>query len=125
MIFSSVKDLMIESRETVGINTQHKCHNMYPNVDKCHISLYNIKSKFDDIERKAFGDASEVIMKELKEKVKKLRVKKQWAQEDMAREMGVSLSTIQRWESKGGNPTRLARRELKKLFQEAGIPIGD
>lgn len=44
-----------------------------------------------------------------------------WAQEDLAREIGVSLSTVQRWESKGGNPTRLARRELKKLFQEAGI----
>lgn len=65
------------------------------------------------------------MMKELKEKVKTLRTKKQWAQEDLAREMGVSLSTIQRWESKGGNPTRLARRELKKLFEEAGIPVSD
>ncbi len=60
-------------------------------------------------------------MKELKEKVRELRKRKEWAQEDMAREMGVSLSTIQRWENKGGQPTRLARRELKKLFQEAGI----
>ena len=64
-------------------------------------------------------------MKELKEKVKELRVKKRWAQEDLAREMGVSLSTIQRWESRGGNPTRLARRELKRLFQEAGITVND
>lgn len=62
-------------------------------------------------------------MKELKEKVRELRKKKGWAQEDLAREMGVSLSTIQRWESKGGNPTRLARRELKKLFAEAGIAV--
>ena len=60
-------------------------------------------------------------MKELKEKVRELRKKKEWAQEDLARELGVSLSTVQRWENKGGNPTRLARRELKKLFQEAGI----
>ena len=64
-------------------------------------------------------------MKELKEKVKELRVKKRWAQEDLGREMGVSLSTIQRWESRGGNPTRLARRELKRLFQEAGITVND
>ena len=62
-----------------------------------------------------------ISMKELKEKVKELRRKKGWVQEDLAREVGVSLSTVQRWESKGGNPTRLARRELKKLFQEAGI----
>jgi putative transcriptional regulator len=62
-------------------------------------------------------------MKGLKEKVKALRKKKGWAQEDLAREMGVSLSTIQRWENKGGNPTRLARRELKKFFTEAGIAV--
>jgi len=64
-------------------------------------------------------------MEELKEKVRELRRRKGWAQEDMAREMGVSLSTVQRWESRGGEPTRLARRELRKLFKEAGIEDGD
>lgn len=64
-------------------------------------------------------------MKEIKEKVRELRRRKGWAQEDMAREMGVSLSTIQRWEKKGGNPTRLARRELKKLFMGAGIEVDE
>ena len=67
----------------------------------------------------------EVIMKELKKKVRELRRIKGWAQEDLAREMGVSLSTIQRWEKRGGNPTRLARRELKKLFNDAGIEVDD
>ena len=60
-------------------------------------------------------------MEQLKEKVKELRQMRSWAQEDLAREIGVSLSTVQRWEKKGGKPTRLARRELKKLFQAAGI----
>ena len=64
-------------------------------------------------------------MKELKEKVRELRKRKGWAQEDLAREMSVSLSTVQRWESKGGEPTRLARRELRRLFQEVGIEHGD
>jgi transcriptional regulator with XRE-family HTH domain len=64
-------------------------------------------------------------MNELKEKVRALRKKKAWAQEDLAREMGVSLSTIQRWEKRGGNPTRLARRELKKLFTAAGIKVDE
>jgi len=58
---------------------------------------------------------------ELKEKVRVLRQKKGWAQEDMAREIGVSLSTVQRWEKQGANPTRLARRELAKFFREMGI----
>ena len=55
------------------------------------------------------------------EKIKGLRKKMGWTQEDMAREIDVSLSTIQRWEGKGANPTRLARKELKRLFQKAGI----
>ena len=60
-------------------------------------------------------------MGRLSEKVKELRKKKGWAQDDMAREIGVSLSTVQRWERQGGEPTRLARRELKRLFEEVGI----
>lgn len=60
-------------------------------------------------------------MPSLQEKVKELRRKMGWAQEDLAREIGVSLSTAQRWEAKGAKPHRLARRELKRLFQEAGI----
>lgn len=60
-------------------------------------------------------------MEQLKEKVKELRKKKGWTQEDLAREIGVSLSTVQRWERQGGKPTRLARRELQRFLQEAGI----
>ena len=64
-------------------------------------------------------------MEQLKEKIKELRKRRGWAQEDLAREIGVSLSTVQRWEKKGGEPTRLARRELKKLFQEVEISDRD
>ena len=60
-------------------------------------------------------------MIELQQKVKELWRKMGWAQEDLAREISVSLSTVQRWETKEVNPTRLARRALKELFQEAGI----
>jgi len=60
-------------------------------------------------------------MQTFSEKVKKLREKKGWAQEDLAQEIDVSLSTVQRWEGKGAKPSRHARRELKRLFQEAGI----
>ena len=60
-------------------------------------------------------------MEQLKEKVKALREKRGWSQEDLAREIEVSLSTVQRWEKKGSKPTRLARRELKRLLKEAGV----
>ena len=64
-------------------------------------------------------------MKQLREKVKELRKRRGWAQEDLAREINVSLSTVQRWEKQGAEPTRLARRELLRLFQEAGIDTID
>lgn len=64
-------------------------------------------------------------MKELSEKVKELRKRRGWTQEELAQEIDVSLSTVQRWERQGGEPTRLARRELAKFFQQAGIDVED
>ena len=62
-------------------------------------------------------------MENLKGKVRELRHKKGWTQEDLAREISVSLSTVQRWEKRGGEPTRLARRELQRLFRKVGIEL--
>ncbi len=64
-------------------------------------------------------------MEQLREKVKELRKKKGWVQEDLVRGINVNLSTVQRWEGKGAKPTRLARRELQKLFEQAGIATDD
>ena len=55
------------------------------------------------------------------EKVEELRWKMGWSQDDLARHMYVSLSTIQRWELKGGKPQRLARKVLRGLLRKAGI----
>lgn len=63
-------------------------------------------------------------MEHLSKNVKELRVRSGWAQEDLAWEIGVSLSTVQRWERLGAKPNRMARRELARLFKEAGI-IGE
>ena len=61
------------------------------------------------------------LMEQLSQKVRELRKKAGLTQEDLARQLEVSLSTVQRWEGKGAKPTRLARRELKRLLQKAGI----
>jgi DNA-binding XRE family transcriptional regulator len=60
-------------------------------------------------------------MMNLKQKVKRLRKRMEWTQEDLAHEIGVSLSTVQRWERKGGKPIRIVARELDRLFTEASI----
>ena len=54
-------------------------------------------------------------------KVKKLRSLHGWTQEDLAREVGVSLSSVQRWEAKGARPIPIIRKVLTRLFREAGI----
>jgi len=64
---------------------------------------------------------SEHYFDDFKLKIKELRSKMGWAQEDLAREIGVSLSTVQRWEKQGAKPTRLARREIIRVFREAKI----
>lgn len=60
-------------------------------------------------------------MNRLGEQIKTLRRTFHWSQEDLAREIGVSLSTVQRWEKKDGKPIRLARMELERLFRKANI----
>ena len=60
-------------------------------------------------------------MEQFKEKLKALREKRGRSQEDLAREIDVSLSTVQRWEKKDIKPTRLARRELNRLFKAASL----
>jgi len=44
------------------------------------------------------------IMEQLKKKVKELQKRREWMQGDLAREMSVSLSTVQRWEKKRVSP---------------------
>ena len=61
------------------------------------------------------------LMEQLSQKVRELRKKAGLTQEDLARQLEVSLSTVQRWEGKGVKPTRLARRELKRLLQKVGM----
>ncbi len=56
-------------------------------------------------------------MERLKERVKAIRQELNWSQEDLARRIGVSLSTVQRWETIGGKPIQLARMRLERLFK--------
>jgi len=60
-------------------------------------------------------------MDKLQVKVKKLRTKMGWTQEELARQIDVSLATVQRWEANKVIPSRLAQKELIKLFRKAKI----
>ena len=62
-------------------------------------------------------------MKSLSIELKRLRAIRDWTQEDLAHEVGVCLSTVQRWESKGGHPIRIIRKELIRLFTESDMDV--
>ena len=60
-------------------------------------------------------------MENLGSRLKLLRLSRGWSQEDLARRLDVSLSTVHRWETRGAKPTRLGRAALEKLFRDEGV----
>lgn len=57
-------------------------------------------------------------MVELAGKIRQCRVHKGWTQEKMARNVGVSLNTVQRWESGKTFPSPLATEKLQRLLKD-------
>jgi len=49
------------------------------------------------------------------ERIKKIRLSLGWSQERLARELGVSFSTVNRWERGRTSPSPLAEKGLEKL----------
>ena len=48
--------------------------------------------------------------------LKKLREEKGWSQEDLAHELGVSFSTINRWENGKTKPSKMAQAHINRLL---------
>lgn len=53
--------------------------------------------------------------------VKKIRLVLKLSQEDLARELGVSFATINRWENGKSAPSRLALSAVKEFCEKNGI----
>ncbi|UCG15022.1 MAG: helix-turn-helix transcriptional regulator [Deltaproteobacteria bacterium] len=57
-------------------------------------------------------------MESLHEKIRYLRKVKGWTQEQLARNLGLSLNTVQRWEMGKNKPSPLAKEKLLAIFKE-------
>ena len=57
-------------------------------------------------------------MPEIANKIRHCRVRKGWTQEHLARSIGVSLNTVQRWESGKTHPSPLAIEKLQVLLED-------
>ena len=53
--------------------------------------------------------------------VKYVRTELKLSQEDLARELGVSFATINRWENGSYNPSRLAKKAFDDFCKENNI----
>jgi DNA-binding transcriptional regulator YiaG len=53
--------------------------------------------------------------------LKEARVRNGLSQEELAHQLGVSLSTVQRWERNLCVPSKLAQGKLNRLFEQMGI----
>ena len=59
------------------------------------------------------------------QKIKEYRERKLLTQEDLAKVLGVSVTSITRWENGKFEPTMVIKRKLKTLFEEAGMKVED
>jgi putative transcriptional regulator len=57
-------------------------------------------------------------MTKLAAKIRQCRDLKGWTQEQLARNIGVSLNTVQRWESGKTRPSPLAMEKLQELLED-------
>ena len=55
--------------------------------------------------------------------IKEVRVQLDLSQEDLAREIGVSFATVNRWENGRFRPSKLARATLHELASRHGVSL--
>ena len=57
------------------------------------------------------------------DRIRSLREALRMTQEEFARELGVSFTTVSRWENGHGKPSRLAQKQLQDLADRHGIAL--
>lgn len=57
--------------------------------------------------------------------IKKLRIKMLLTQLEFAKELGVSIASVARWETGENEPTMKVKRKLAPLFEKFNIKVED
>lgn len=57
--------------------------------------------------------------------IKKLRIKMLLTQSEFAKELGVSIASVARWETGENEPTMKVKRKLAPFFEEFNIKVED
>ncbi len=56
--------------------------------------------------------------------IRNLRRRLEMTQEEFAHTLGITVSTVNRWENGHASPSKLARACIAKLSEERGTPLG-
>lgn len=57
--------------------------------------------------------------------IKKIRIKMLLTQSEFAKELGVSIASVARWETGENEPTMKVKRKLAPLFEKFNIKVED
>ena len=68
---------------------------------------------------------SKTKMSDTARRIKELRFKLGLTQEQFAQKVGVSFSTVSRWENGRGHPSRLAWLQIERLQTTGGFTSGE
>ncbi|PJD97540.1 MAG: transcriptional regulator [Parachlamydia sp.] len=60
---------------------------------------------------------------ELPKKIKSIRQHLKLSQEELAHKLGVSFTSVNRWENGQTKPSKLARKQLEALCKECGYEM--
>ncbi len=58
-------------------------------------------------------------------KVKDMRHQLEMTQEEFAQELGITVSTVNRWENGHSNPSKLARATLERMASRHGVVVAN
>lgn len=63
------------------------------------------------------------MTEELPKKIKAIRQNLKLSQEELAHKLGVSFTSVNRWENGQTKPSKLARKQLEALCKECGYEM--
>lgn len=63
------------------------------------------------------------MTEELSKKIKAIRQYLKLSQEELAHKLGVSFTSVNRWENGQTKPSKLARKQLEALCKECGYEM--
>ena len=91
---------------------------MYKSIDIFFIKMYNSKKLISTPKKNSTGGITMEQSRMDADRIKTLRQRMQLTQEDFAHLIGVTFSTVNRWENGKSSPSKLARAQFEMFCRK-------